>query len=191
MRRYGSRAPDRRAFTLVELTIVILLIAILSASIIPEMRGTYQDALLRSTTRTLIDSFGIAYSRAVSLGQLHRVRIDVAGGEYRIERRDPSAGTDEFTPVKDIQGGSGKLDRRISIQIRKDPDSPSDDAAQSGSRTDSDRPAGPDSDNSISFYPDGTADAAELELRDRGGFRMGLRINPITARVHIEDLKRE
>ena len=40
---------DRSAFTLIELMLVCLLIAILTAIIIPEMKGTYQDALLRSS----------------------------------------------------------------------------------------------------------------------------------------------
>ena len=43
----------------------------------------------------------------------------------------------------------------------------------------------------IAFYPDGTADAARLMLRDREGFRLALRINPITARVHIVEMERE
>ena len=33
------------------------------------------------------------------------------------------------------------------------------------------------------FYPDGTADAREIQLEDRDGFRLVLRINPTTARV--------
>ena len=37
----------------------------------------------------------------------------------------------------------------------------------------------------------GTADAAEIILRDRDGFRLYLRINPITARVELVDLERQ
>ena len=43
----------------------------------------------------------------------------------------------------------------------------------------------------IFFYPDGTADASEIVLRDRDGFRLALRINPVTARVRIIELARE
>ncbi|MDB6077847.1 MAG: hypothetical protein JWO82_1594, partial [Akkermansiaceae bacterium] len=38
-------------------------------------------------------------------------------------------------------------------------------------------------------YPDGTADAWEIHLRDRAGFQLALRINPITASVHIVELE--
>ena len=37
----------------------------------------------------------------------------------------------------------------------------------------------------VTFYPDGTADARQIELADRDGFRLALRINPITSRVQI------
>ena len=40
-------------FTLVELMVVIALMGIMAAMIIPEMRGTYGDALLRSGARSL------------------------------------------------------------------------------------------------------------------------------------------
>lgn len=47
------------------------------------------------------------------------------------------------------------------------------------------------SEQTITLYPDGTADAVEIVLRDREGFRLGLRINPITARVQSIDLQRQ
>jgi prepilin-type N-terminal cleavage/methylation domain-containing protein len=191
MRLNCSNADGRRAFTLMELTVVILLIAIMSAAIIPAMRGTYQDALLRSTSRELVNSFGIAYSRAVSLNQLHRVRFDTRTGRYVTERRDPAGRADEFVPIKDIPGSEGTLDARISLQIHRQGDGPAD-----ASGSPADLPAGGDqamaaTDGTISFYPDGTADGAELELRDRDGFRLALQINPTTARVHIVELKRQ
>ena len=43
----------------------------------------------------------------------------------------------------------------------------------------------------ISFYPDGTADAGDILLRDREGFRLLLQINPVTARVHVVEMERE
>ena len=191
MRLNRSKAEGPKAFTLIELTVVILLIAIMSAAIIPAMRGTYQDALLRSTSRDLVNSLGIAYSRAVSLNQLHRVRFDTRTGRYLIERRDPAGVREEFVPVKDIPGSEGTLDARISLQIHKQGDDAADAAPQPANSPAGGDQAMAESDGTVSFYPDGTADAAELELRDRDGFRLALQINPTTARVHIVELKRE
>jgi type II secretion system protein H len=184
-----SSANERSAFTLIELMIVIVLIGILSAMIIPEMKGTYEDALLRSTSRDLINVFDIAASRAVSLNEVYRVRLDAKGGRYAVERRvrETEQG-DEFALLKDVSESNGRLDPRISIQMRK-PDEP---AAEASEDSPPDQPGGQrEVIDTISFYSDGTADPAEIELRDRQGFRLALRVNPITSRVKIIELERE
>ena len=68
------RQTRAEGFTLVELMVVIVIIGIMSAMIIPEMTGSYQDALLRATSRRLIDVCGLASSRAITLHQPQRVR---------------------------------------------------------------------------------------------------------------------
>jgi len=182
----GVRCSQKKsAFTLIELVIVIVLIGIAAAVIIPEMKGGYQDALLRSTSRELVNVFSIASSRAVSLNQLHRVRIDPGTGRYVIERRTrETVNGDEFKPLDDVSEAEGTLDKRISVRIHNMEDSP--DASSTGETS---QPR-PDLD-AISFYSDGTADAAELLLRDRDGYRMALRVNPITAHIKILELGRE
>ncbi len=176
----------RSAFTLIELMIVITLIGIVSAVILPEMKGGFEDALLRSTSRDLVNAFSIASSRAVSLNQLHRVRLDTKTGRYVIEKRTrETANGDQFSPLNDVSEAEGKLDTRISIQMRNLDDSQT--TAPAPVDNGEPKPAM----DSISFNSDGTADATELLLRDRQGFRLALRINPVTSRVKILELGRE
>jgi prepilin-type N-terminal cleavage/methylation domain-containing protein len=183
-----SSGSERKAFTLIELMVVLGLIGILSALIIPEMKGTFEDSLLRSTSRDLVNILSIAASRAVSLNQLHRVRLDTHTGRYIIEKRvRETAQGDEFVPIR-ISEGEGDLDTRISIQIHK-MEEPQADSSETREPT-RDLGAGQLVD-SISFYSDGTADRAQLLLRDRQGFRLLLVINPITSRVKILQLERE
>src|SRR5436190_15904466 len=92
--RMGS---GKFGFTMIELMVVIVLIGIMTAMILPEMKGTYEDALLRSETRKLADVFSLANSRAITLNQQQRVRIDAKNGRYSIE----SASRE---PAKDAQG---------------------------------------------------------------------------------------
>ena len=64
----SPRNPSRRSgFTLMELMVVLVLIGVMTAMILPEMRGTYEAALLHSTGRELANVLGIAYSRAVTV----------------------------------------------------------------------------------------------------------------------------
>ena len=181
-----------QAFTLVELMVVIALIGILSAMILPAMRGTYGDALLRSSSRELVNVFSLAYSRAVSINQVHRVRFEKSSGRYVIERcvREAAQG-DEFAPVKDVAGCEGELDQRISLQIHEtDSEVPPDGEREAPPPPD--KPPGNQLESqTISFYPDGTADSVMVLLQDREGFRLGLKIDPVTARVRITALPHE
>jgi type II secretion system protein H len=179
------RAPA--GFTLIELMVVITIIGIMTALMIPEMKGTFQDALLRSTSRELINVFDLAYSRSVSLNQLRRVRLDETSGRYRVEKQVQENGQSFFVPVDDVPGDQGALDSRITVECHQPSEiSPSDNASAAvpGSEAGSDEAT-------IAFYPDGTADATEVVLRDRQGFRLALQINPVTARVHVVEMERE
>src|ERR1700731_2725658 len=105
MRLNSSRVGGGSGFTLIELMVVLVLIGILTALIIPEMRGTFESALLRSSSRELADVLNTAYSRAVTVNQLHRVRIDPATGRYFIERRSRKGDVENgFVAVKDLPG---------------------------------------------------------------------------------------
>jgi len=89
-------------------------------------------------------------------------------------------------PVRanEVPGGEGDIDTRITIEIRQPAEDSPEATAGTGFRNRK-------IDDTISFYADGTAEAQEILLRDRQGFRLALRINPITARVHIVELERE
>ncbi|MGC9940736.1 MAG: GspH/FimT family pseudopilin [Verrucomicrobiota bacterium] len=184
MRLENPNSKPVHAFTLIEMVVVVVLIGILSAMIIPEMKGTFDDGLLRSTGRDLINVFNLASSRAVSLNQLYRVTLDTQGGRYFVERQIHDGTRVDFVPLKDVSGAEGKLDSRIVIEISQ-PDKPS-------GESDVDNPVPEqNSPDAVAFYPDGTADSAEIKLRDHDGFQLTLRLNPITARVRMTEPERQ
>ncbi len=190
MRLELSSRRGRAGFTLVELMVVIAIIGIMTAMMIPEMKGTFQDALLRSTSRELINVFDLAYSRAVSLDQLRRVRLDEKTGRYLVEKQVTENGQDTFVPADDVPGEKGELDSRIAVEFHQ----PGDLSPDENSETANAESTVSENDLNgvvISFYPDGTADAGDITLRDREGFRLVLRINPVTARVHVFEMERE
>ena len=174
-------------FTLIELMVVIVIISILTALMIPEMSGTFQDALLRASSRELINVFDLAYSRAVSLNQVRRVRIDETNGRYLVEKQVQERGQENFVPADDVPGSHGQLDARIAVEFHPEGEFAADETASLESPV-----AGNSPDEAlIVFYPDGTADAGTILLRDREGFRLRLQINPVTARVRVVGMEHE
>ncbi|MEI9863349.1 MAG: prepilin-type N-terminal cleavage/methylation domain-containing protein [Limisphaerales bacterium] len=185
MRLELSSRRTRTGFTLVELMVVIVIIGIMTAMMIPEMKGTFQDALLRSNSRELINVFDLTYSRAVSLNQVRRVHLDEKTGRYLVEKQVTENGREDFIPADDVPGGKGKIDSRISIEFRQ----PGEAAAEGNTDaavTENNLNVG-----TVTFYPDGTASATDILLRDREGFRLRLQINPVTARVHVVEMERQ
>src|SRR5262249_12048315 len=178
-------------FTLIELMVVLVLIGILSAMILPEMKGTYSDALLRSSGRELVSAFKLAYSQAVSQNQINVVRIEEKKGHFAVERRVQRPGhAAEFAPLKEISGSSGDFDNRITVEIRKTSD-PTDENSRSETDSASNSERLAPRNDVLAFYPDGTADGAEVLLHDSTGAGLRLKLDPITARVEILELERE
>jgi type II secretion system protein H len=183
MMRARSPVKNRRAaFTLIELMVVLVIIAIMSAAIVGEMSGGFQGALLRSSSRQLISVFSLASSRAIAVNRLHRVRFDRGTGSYVVEQHVRG---DNFVPARGIPGTEGDVDSRIAIRVREA------DKAEQPEAAIATEPPQSAMDNTVNFYPDGTTDGREIELRDRDGFGLALRINAITARVQVVELERQ
>lgn len=173
-------ARFRRAFTLIELMVVVVLIGIMAAAIIPEMKGSFDEALLRSTGRDIINVCNLASSRAVGFNQCCRVKFDTQNGRYTVERQVRDGTGDDFVPLRDVSGAQGRVDPRIAVEI-----GPLDDETSKndpGINRD-DQPLT----DAISFYSDGTADPLVIRLHDRAGFQLWLRVNPVTARIHLTE----
>ena len=108
------KIPGRRGFTLIELMVVIVLIAIMTAMILPEMRGTFEEALLRSEARKLADVFSLANSRAIALNQAQRVQLD-SQHHFMIEPASSAVGgSGGSRRAPEVPGGEGTIDPRIA-----------------------------------------------------------------------------
>ena len=178
-----------RAFTLIELMVVITLIAIMSAVIVPQMKGTYEDALLRAAGREMTSVFNLASSRAIGANQVHRVRLDFALGRYVIERCAHQRGSKmEFVSAPEILENLGKLDPRVKVEILPPQASAPDPEEALEAKEDLDEAELQEQSTTVRFYPDGSADARQIILTDRAGIRAAFRVNPVNGRVRPFDL---
>jgi type II secretory pathway pseudopilin PulG len=171
--------------------VVLALIGILSAIVLPEMRGSLEEVQLRSSARKLVAACDVAFSRAVATGKTLRLEWDRSNGTYRVvnESEGPSAGQ-----ALDFPGASGTVDPRITVDLRRILQTGASGSSRGGlsgpgiGAEPTSMPGAPET--SIEFRPDGTADASEFILQDRAGFRLSLRINPVTARIRLRELPR-
>ena len=153
--------------------VVLVLIGIMTAMIIPEMRGTFEHEVLRGAARKVVNACNLAHSRAVTRNEIHRVRFDRVRSRYALEAKERG----KFQALRDVAGAEGDLDRRIAFEMRRNEDA---EAEQESAETETTR-------NIVTFYPDGTADSVDVLLRDREGFRLVLRVNPATARIEANE----
>jgi type II secretion system protein H len=163
-----------RGFTLVELMVVMMVIAILAAVMVLEMGGSYEDALLRSNARKLIDVCDAASNRAIAAHQAQALKIDTASGKFLVKAKMIGEENERAEVIE------GELDKRVALIIRQteretEPEQVEEEAEVVKSDT-------------IVFYPDGSADAREFLLRDRAGVELLLRMNPATSRVRVIEM---
>ena len=175
-----------QAFTLLELMVVITLIGVLTALIIPEMRGTYEHEILRAAAREIVSVCNMASSRAVAVSRIHYLKINPSTGRYIL--KTPSWDEeDNVSILQDFKESEGQIDRRISLSIEllRDTDIAVEENDNKTGEIDS------SNDQTIAFNTDGTAESAEFTLRDRQGFYLHLRINPATSLITISEMHRK
>jgi hypothetical protein len=157
--------------------VVITIIAIVTAVMVLEMGGSYEDALLRSNARKLIDVCDAASNRAIAVHQAQALRINTTSGKFFVKGKAAESTEAQHADEQVIEG---ELDRRVALLIREPERGENEDVQDVAEQ--------PVQTDTIVFYPDGSADAREFLLRDRAGVELLLRMNPMTSRVRVIEM---
>src|SRR5688572_11665766 len=102
-------------FTLLELVLVLLVIALLMAVATPSLRGWSRGSKLRDAAEGVLTATRHARSQAVSTAAVHRLEIDRAQGTYRVTR---IRGT-QFVPVDGAFGQLIRLPSDFRIDVAR------------------------------------------------------------------------
>ena len=164
-------STGNRAFTIVELIVVIVVVAVLATMIVPRLYGAAGTSRLKTSASRLLSAARYARSFAAARRRPCRLVLDLSEQRYVLSRIDDAE--DEPGRFHPLRTGIGKAERlgqglRFGkVWIRNGA---------------ADRSDGPTS--HITFRPTGRADAAIVEVTD-GRRIYSLLVAPHTARVEL------
>ena len=194
--RRKSKASEA-GFTLIEILAVVLILALVSAFIVPNLGG-FRMRALRGEAAQLAAHLEFARQRAIMTGVTHRVWLELDQSEYRLEwlAQDPETAELAATEVPDEELD---LDGNTPLDLAAPPSPVLDYQPIPGNfgRTQVvaepfyfeavETPAGrvERGEVSIEFARDGTADYTEIYLEDAQGDQIALDVQTLDDRVRI------
>lgn len=160
----------RAAFTLIELLIVMMIIAIAFFALRPAFAGAIRGAQERTMLRGLVGLFTSARTEAIARGNLVRVVFEPAEGAFFAEiQSEPDNDRSLFDPLPLLGRTAVLLPDHIGIDSME---------VAGRERADLGR-------THVYFYPDGRTDGLAMLLVDPYGEDTVLEISPTTGRVRI------
>ena len=108
------RQAKRSGFTLLEVTLVTVIILILITLSMPIFRRTYEDLMISSSAKDIAQMINFARERAVFERINYRFIIDDTASTYQVLAQYEERG--EFTPLKDRWGRINKVPEDIDIK---------------------------------------------------------------------------
>jgi prepilin-type N-terminal cleavage/methylation domain-containing protein len=163
-KRFTQALRTRAGFTLIELMLVILLIAVLVGLSAPLFQRSFSDLQLRSTTFNIAKTINYAGEMSIIERVKYRLNFEVENNKYWITRYDSAGGISGY---KRIGGKYRKFfflpeGLEFSGEVRE-----------------------------ITFYPDGRSDNLEIGIVDKKGNGRLVRVKGFGRSVEIEELKNE
>lgn len=164
-----SRWRDRgtcqyRAFTLLELVLVLALLALIMALAAPSLRGWARGTRFRNAADGIASTARWARAQSIVQGCIYRMEIDTTGGKYAVSKQ---SGNDFFAVVPP-GGQSRELGEDVKIELlapngtryQTSYVSPSTGSLSVNNEADV---------QAIYFYPTGRTDPAMIRLQDNDG----------------------
>jgi type II secretion system protein H len=178
-KRRGASLPaalQNRAFTLIELILILALLVIITSLAAPAMSRFIRGRALDSESRRLFALMHAAQSRAVSEGMPMMLWVDEKNGAYGVQE-EATGKTGRKAKADDPKAENLTMDSTLQIAVMN--------AGLGAPTTFNKLPA-------IRFLPDGTVDENSpqtLQLTDSAGFMRWLLLNRMRTGYEISDTK--
>ncbi|MDD4879629.1 MAG: prepilin-type N-terminal cleavage/methylation domain-containing protein [Candidatus Omnitrophica bacterium] len=151
----------RRGFTFVELIFVVALLTILAAITVPQFRRSFDSLVLRNFVSDFTSLAMYAQAKAVSGSAEASVDFDLP--QKRILTEDHLVSRDPY---------EGNVDQWVTGKVKTIPDSVLVDLKEGKAK--------------IIFYPDGTSDKADFEIKGKYGGKYSVSVDPGTGYVNTK-----
>ena len=169
LRRRESGRRSQGGFTLIELTLVIAIIAVLLGLAIPRLRDTTATEL-RSQSHRLAMTFKLVRDEAILQGIPFQLNFDLDQQRYWITSADPLGGSDVASSTLGRLARGFSFGRDVGIADVMLP--------AAGAKVNQGRIY-------TIFYPDGTVDPTVIHLASTGNDAYTLHLNPMTSRLEM------
>lgn len=153
-RARNRRSEGDRGFTLLELIMVLLLAGMLAAIVVPSFSGTLESSRLRGGAAEIRATFSLARTLSASSGRERSVVFDLDRGEYGIAGERRRRSLPDGIWIRSIRVGDAQVD---GDRLSHEPGVPR-----------------------VRFFPDGSAEEAEVVLTSTGGGRFRVVVDPLT-----------
>jgi type II secretion system protein H len=166
-----SDRRQRAGFTLIELSIVVFIMAVVMAICIPSFVRSYNSAILRETAQTFATTCQYARIQAVTAQKKAQVHIDLDRQMFWVTQPGRSAESDT-TEEQTLK--THELSKRVWLFSAERLDD-----VEGGQR-----------EVLVTFYPNGTCDPVSIILRGvEKGDAVQVTIDPVTTRAEFESVK--
>lgn len=167
----GRLRRSRGAFTLIELSVVVFIMMIVTALSLPAFARAYRSSLLNSAGRSLATMSQLARLEAVLNQQVVTLHIDVGENKFWVARQDTSEeARDDFVVVKLI---------RVEPPVAIISAVVADDERETTQGT-----------VDVRFFPNGTCEMATVMIRGaERGDGIELVLDPITTKATVTAVK--
>jgi len=149
----------KKAFTFIEMILVVAILAVLVALGVPRFQGTYQDLQLTNAARGLAKLLTYAEERAVIDEKKYRLQVNLAQRQYWLTVASEE-GENQYDRLSGRYGRTVQFPETISFSVDKE---------------------------EIFFYPDGSSDPFLITLKNSEGRELLLRDGKPFGYVRVEE----